>query len=138
MNHERLARLYALRSKYEEAIAEESKAPLLTGEMPEVVLAKMNTLRQEFASKGARGYWEEQLRLSRDEQLLPESYARPFGLAFVYCYLGDKDKAFANLEIAYAERDTQMTELAIDPEFDPLRSDRRFTDLERRVGILRR
>ena len=29
-----------------------------------------------------------------------------------------------------------MTELGIYPEFDPLRSDSRFTDLERRVGIL--
>ena len=52
--------------------------------------------------------------------------------------LGDKDKALANLEIAYAARDTQMTELGIYPEFDPPRSDPRFTDLERRVGILHR
>jgi F0F1-type ATP synthase beta subunit len=49
-----------------------------------------------------------------------------------------RTKAFANLEIAYAARDTQMTELGIYPEFDPLRSDPRFTDLERRVGILHR
>ena len=75
-----------------EAIAEEIKARLLTGETLQVVLAKMNTLRQEFATKGARGYWEEQLRLSDDEQRLPESYARPFGKAVIYCYLGDKDK----------------------------------------------
>ena len=96
----------------------------------------MNTLRQEFVTKGSRGYWEQQLRLSDDEQRLPESYARPFGKAVIHCYLGDKDKAFANLEIACAARDTQMTELGIYPEFDPLRSDPRFTDLERRVGIL--
>jgi TolB-like protein/DNA-binding winged helix-turn-helix (wHTH) protein/Tfp pilus assembly protein PilF len=138
VNHERLARLYALLSKYEEAITEETKARLLAGETPQVVLAKMNTLRREFATKGARGYWEDQLRLSRDKQNPPEAFARPFGLAVIYCYLGDKDKALANLEIAYAERDTQMTELAIDPEFDPLRSDQRFADLEHRVGILQR
>jgi adenylate cyclase len=121
-----------------EAIAEETKARLLAGETPQVVLAKMNTLRQEFVTKGARGYWEQQLRLSDGQQRLPESYARPFGKAVIYCYLGDKDKALANLEIAYAARDTQMTVLGIDPEFDPLRSDPRFTDLERRVGILHR
>ena len=136
LNHVRLARLYVLLSKYEEAIAEETKARLLAGGTPQLVLAKMNTLRQEFVTKGARGYWEEQLRLSLEEQSLPEAYARPFGLADVYCHLGDKDNAFANLEIAYTQRDMQMTELAIDPEFDPLRSDPRFSDLERRVGIL--
>ena len=93
MNHQRLARLYVLLSKYEEAIAEETKARLLTGEAPQVVLAEMNTLRRKFSTKGARGYWDEQLRLSGDEQRLPESYARPFGHAVIYCYLADKDKA---------------------------------------------
>jgi hypothetical protein len=53
----------------------------------------------------------------------------------IYSHLGDTENAFAELETAYAERDEEMTNLAIEPQFDPLRSDPRFRDLEQRVGI---
>lgn len=138
LNHERLAQLYALLGKYEDAIGEETKARLLAGEKPQEVLAKMNRLRQVFTIKGAQGYWEEQLRLSREKINPPEGYDRPFGNAILHAYLGDKDSALADLEIAYRQRDTQITELGIDPQFDSLRTDPRFTDLERRVGTLQR
>jgi len=36
--------------------------------------------------------------------------------------LGDKDNAFANLELAYGKRDEEITNLAIEPQFDALRS----------------
>jgi TolB-like protein/DNA-binding winged helix-turn-helix (wHTH) protein/Tfp pilus assembly protein PilF len=136
LNHERLAQLYALLGKYEDAIGEETKARLLASEKPQEVLAKMNRLREVFTIKGAHGYWEEQLRLSHEKMNPPEGYDRPFGSAILHAYLGDKDRAVADLEIAYQERDTQITELGIDPQFDSLRTDPRFTDLERRVGTL--
>jgi tetratricopeptide (TPR) repeat protein len=137
LNHERLAQLYAIQGKYDEAIAEETKARVLTaGQKQQDALAKMNSLRRALATKGEHGYWEEQLRLARDSQNLPEAYARPYGLAIIYSHLGEKAKAFESLESALAERDTQMTELAIEPQFDALRSDARFTELERRIGLL--
>jgi tetratricopeptide (TPR) repeat protein len=136
LNHERLAQLYALLERYDDAVEEETKARMLAGENPERVLASMKMLRQTLASRGSQGYWEGELRLAQSEQDPPEGYARSYGLAQVYGHLGDKDKAFANLEIAFKERDTQMTELGIEPQFDPLRSDPRFVDLERKVGIL--
>jgi TolB-like protein len=135
LNHQRLAQLYALLAKYENAIAEETKARMLAGEKPQWVLTKMDIVRRAVTARGAKGYWEAELELSREGQSPPESYSRPFGLAMIYSHLEDKDRAFANLEIACAERDTQMTEIAIEPHFDPLRSDPRFADLERRVGI---
>src|ERR1035437_9479357 len=130
--------IYAVLRKYEAAIAEEPNAHLAIGEEPQDVLAKMNTLRRELATKGERGYWEEQLRLARAPQNPPEAYVRPCGLAVIYSHLGEKSKAFENLENALAERDTQMTELAIEPQFDALRSDARFAELERRIGLLPR
>ena len=84
---------------------------------------------------GAQGYWQAQLQLSQGAENPPEAYTSPLGLAIIYSQLGDKDKAFANLEIAYRERDEEMTNLAIEPQFDSLRSDPRFSDLIRRVGI---
>ncbi|MGB8065268.1 MAG: winged helix-turn-helix domain-containing protein [Candidatus Sulfotelmatobacter sp.] len=138
LNHERLAQLFAILGKYDEAITEETKARLLAAEKPQDVLAKMNTLQRELATKGERGYWEEQLQFAQAQQNPPEAYVRPYGLAIIYTHLGEKAKAFENLENALAERDTQITELAIEPQFDALRSDPRFGDLERRIGLLPR
>ena len=135
VNHERLAQLYALLARFDDAIAEETKARMLAGEKPQSVLEKMNLLRGALATRGAQGYWEGELRLALGEPNPPEAYVRPYGLAMIYGRLGDKDKAFANLEIAYGDRDTQMTELAIEPQFDPLRSDPRFVSLLQRMGI---
>jgi len=56
-------------------------------------------------------------------------------MADLYGLLGDKDQAFALLEKAYNERDNMVVLLKVDPYFDPLRSDPRFTDLVRRVGF---
>ena len=49
--------------------------------------------------------------------------------------LGDTDKAIAYLEKGYEERAFQMQFLKIDPRWDNLRDDPRFTDLMRRVGL---
>ncbi len=136
LNYERLAQLDAMLGKYEDAIADETNARLLAGEERLEVLAKMNTLRRELAAKGERGYWEEQLQFARSPQNPPEAYVRPYGLAIIYAHLGKKDEAFESLESALAERDTQMTELAVEPQFDALRSDARFAELERRIGLL--
>ena len=135
LNHERLAHLYAILGKFDEAIGEESKARTLVGEKSEIVLQKADLLRHALAAHGAQGYWESQLQLSQGAENPPEAYSSPFGLAIIYSHLGDKEKAFANLELAYGERDEEITNLAIEPQFDGLRSDPRFSDLVRRVAI---
>jgi TolB-like protein/DNA-binding winged helix-turn-helix (wHTH) protein/tetratricopeptide (TPR) repeat protein len=56
--------------------------------------------------------------------------------AWYYTLLGDKDNAFEYLEKAYRERSGEMV-LLPGPEFAALRSDPRFTDLQRRVGLIR-
>ncbi|HEX6805733.1 MAG TPA: winged helix-turn-helix domain-containing protein [Terriglobales bacterium] len=138
LNHERMAHLYALTGKFNQAVAEEGRARALVGEKPESVQRKTDLLNRAWTSRGAQGYWQAELQLAQDEQNPPEAYTGSFGLARIYSELTDKEKAFANLERAYAERDEEMTNLAVEPHFDFLRSDLRFRDLERRVGIPRR
>ena len=57
--------------------------------------------------------------------------------AFVHAYLGlaDYDQTFSWLEQAYKDKSNIMQHLKVDPMFDPLRSDPRFQDLLRRVGL---
>ena len=62
-------------------------------------------------------------------------YIDPGLVAYIYIALGDKDRAFAWLDKAYQQRSGIIGFLQIEPKFDPLRSDPRFQDLERRMGL---
>ena len=64
-----------------------------------------------------------------------EEYVSPGELAILYGALGEREKAFASLEKAYAAHDLQLQFLKVDPAFDSLRDDARFQDLQRRVGL---
>ena len=56
-----------------------------------------------------------------------------FDLACLYSTIGDKDKAFENLEKAYQQRNNRIPVLQVEPQLDPLRDDARYADLIRRV-----
>ena len=58
-----------------------------------------------------------------------------YEIALIYSGLGDKEQAFAWLEKSVTARDKGLTYLKIDPCLDPLRSDPRFRDLMRTVGL---
>ena len=59
----------------------------------------------------------------------------PFVVASVYARLDRKDEAIAWLEKGYEERDSRMPLIGVAFEFDSLRSDPRFRDLVRRIGL---
>jgi Flp pilus assembly protein TadD len=63
-------------------------------------------------------------------------YIDPVLVAYIYIALGDKDGAFASLQKAYQQRSGLICFLQIEPKFDRLRSDPRFQDLERRMGLV--
>lgn len=56
-------------------------------------------------------------------------------IAAVYIALGEKDKAFEELEKAYISRDWGIARLSVDPFVDPLRDDPRFKDLVKRMQL---
>jgi TolB-like protein/DNA-binding winged helix-turn-helix (wHTH) protein/Tfp pilus assembly protein PilF len=55
--------------------------------------------------------------------------------AVIYTGLGEKDSAFAGLEDAFKERPTYLLGLKTAALYDPLRSDPRFDDLLKRMGL---
>jgi len=62
-------------------------------------------------------------------------YVDPYFLAEIYTALGERDHAFQELEKAYDQRSSWLVWLKVEPKFDSLRSDPRFKDLLRRVGL---
>jgi tetratricopeptide (TPR) repeat protein len=68
---------------------------------------------------------------------LEKAYGTSTDIAQVYVLVGEKDRAFAFLENALAERDGGLIVMCFAPQWEPLRSDPRFEQLERRVGVLR-
>jgi TolB-like protein/Tfp pilus assembly protein PilF len=69
------------------------------------------------------------------EKLTRERHLDPAPLVSAYVAAGDKQQAFTWLEKSYSERSTILTTLKVNPFYDPLRNDRRFADLEHRVGL---
>ena len=66
-----------------------------------------------------------------------ERFVSQYSLAMVQAGLGEKDRAFEYLELAYEERSDMMAWLKIGPEWTSLRTDPRFQSLQRRVGLHR-
>lgn len=73
--------------------------------------------------------------LKEFEQHANQEYVPALNFAQVYAGLGDTEQALAWLEQACTERSVWMTVLKVDTKFDLLRSDPRFQDILRRVGL---
>ncbi|MDQ3697293.1 MAG: tetratricopeptide repeat-containing serine/threonine-protein kinase [Gemmatimonadota bacterium] len=87
----------------------------------------------------ALGRHDESRRIVEDlERVVLSRYVRPEYMARVYVSLGDKEKAFAWLDSAYAARSAGLTWLKVHPGYDPLRADPRFTRLMTKVGLAAR
>jgi eukaryotic-like serine/threonine-protein kinase len=69
------------------------------------------------------------------QELAKERYVSPLDLARLYAQVGDREKAFACLELAFSERSMGMVLLKVDRAWDRIRDDARFAALVRRVGI---
>ena len=69
------------------------------------------------------------------QQLKQRAYVSPWLVAIIYTELGEKDQAFVWLEKAYQGREHDLAYSNVWPMFDSLRSDPRFKDLMRRIGL---
>jgi tetratricopeptide (TPR) repeat protein len=64
-----------------------------------------------------------------------ERYVSQFDYAVIYTGLDDRDKAFAALHQAFEERPWDLASAKVDPLLDQLRSDRRFPEILRQLGL---
>jgi len=126
--HQMLGWAYVQTRAYDEAIAEFKRAIDLGG-----ISQVEADLAHAYAVSGQAR--EARTILSDLKDRSTSTYISPLDIAVVYTGLGDHDEAFAWLEKAYDERTRPMLSLNVNPRFDPLRSDPRFTALMRRVGM---
>ncbi|HEY3156475.1 MAG TPA: protein kinase [Candidatus Eisenbacteria bacterium] len=120
---------YLEKKMYPQAIAELQRAVAGSGDVP---LPKA-ILGCAYGMAGRRT--EARKILARLEAQAGEGTVPPSCMAFVWIGLGNKDQAFHWLEEAYAAHDSYLGHLKVAPIVDGLRSDPRFIDLLRRVGL---
>ncbi len=115
---------------YGEGVSELRRAASLSGGSPLYTA-------QVAVALAATGRRSEALRIAHELQMSSRKrYVSPYGLAQIYASLGRKDDAFKWLQAAYDDRAVWMSYLALDPAFDRYRSDQRFQELLRRIGLL--
>jgi eukaryotic-like serine/threonine-protein kinase len=122
---------YEQQGRYDEAIAESKIAISQKGSEWPMAMAALGHV---YALSGKKA--EAQDVINQLEQLSAQEYVPAYSIALVYAGLGEKDQAFTWLEKAYEERGFAITQgFKRDPRWDSLRSDPRYANLLRRIGL---
>ena len=74
-------------------------------------------------------------RVALEEEEAKRIYVDPAWMASGYAFLGEKDRAFALLEKAYAEKERLFANIKCAVDFDSLRTDPRYAGLLKRMGL---
>ena len=125
--HNQLAQAYLEKHMFGEAIAEIQKAIQLSGGSPTFTA----NLARAYAASGQKAKAMELLNDLKKRLASVDPHSSE--IAMIYAALGDSDQAMTWLEKSYEERFNPGVLLR--PGFDPLRSDPRFQDLVRRIGL---
>jgi tetratricopeptide (TPR) repeat protein len=127
MAHYELGQAFVQKQMYNEAIAEFQRAIELAGDNA----AFDSNLAYAYAVSGRRS---DALKIAQDLEIrASESSAADSNIALIYVGLGDNDNAMIWLNKAYQARFNPS--ILLRPAFDALRSDARFQDLRRRIGL---
>jgi serine/threonine-protein kinase len=126
--HLRLAEAFYQKGMFKEAVSEYLQWFAGTGSPPD----KIAELRKAFAGSGIRGFYQ---KLIEQFKAKPQTEQTSVDIAGFYARLGEKDQAFAWLEKAFAQHADGLVRLKEELGFDNLRSDPRYAELLRRMGI---
>jgi serine/threonine protein kinase/tetratricopeptide (TPR) repeat protein len=124
-----LGGVYVQNGRLQAAIEEFQKAVAMSGSAPRYIAG----LGYGYARAGNK--LEAQKRIEELKELRKRRFVDPLTIANIYVGLGDNDQAFAWSDRAVEEGSAQLAWLKVNPFYDPLRSDPRFAELLRRVGI---
>ncbi len=125
--HVLLGMAYLEKARYAEAITEAQKAPLAVTYWRSLVLART------YLKSGNIGKAQKVVEDLKD--FSKRRHLSAYEMAGAYIGLDDKERGFEWLQKAYEERSLRPDVMRVDPAIDNLRSDPRFQDLMRRVGL---
>ena len=126
--------VYQYKGMFEEAATAYGNYAVLSGDVSrEEAERRATALKEAYRKSGAKGYWQRQLDLWMEDRR--QHYVDTYDAARFSARLGDKDQAMAWLQKCFDERVEGMVFLKVEPDFDDLRSDPRFGELVRRVGL---
>ena len=129
--HYCLAWAYWGKRMYPQVIEELRAFGQLSGSRDESEFA--SAMEQGFRSAGWKGALTKGVEIRQAQR--KTGYSSAYNIASLYADLGDKDQAFRWLNTAYQERDWLLLGLKTDFSLDPIRSDPRFAELVRKVGL---
>jgi len=130
--HFDLAVAYEQKGMFREAVKEYIKnLSLIASWDPKPEWA--TALQQAYDTSGEEGYLRKELALLKEKPWPGSAPAMNFAL--IYAQLGEKDQAFEWLEKLYRDGSPVLDNVKIYPQFDSLRSDPRYADLLRRIGL---
>jgi len=120
---------YGAKGQYAQAIQAFQKAHEAEPQFAEAV----GSLGWASALKGDRKTAEQMV--SELDALAKKQWVEPYYYAMIYAGMGEKDKAFAALDKAYAARSWYMATISADAKLDSLKSDPRYAKLKTEVGL---
>ena len=124
-----LAHVYEQKGRFEQAISELTKGVNLSGDST-FALAKLgHGLARAGKETEARSVLD-QLTAQSEQR-----YVSPYDIAMIHVGLQQNDEAFVWLHRALEQRSIWLGYLNVEPQLDPLRSDQRFRELLRGVGL---
>src|SRR5467141_8550 len=123
-----LEEVYAQTGRQKEAVEEREKVVSLSGS-PELAAS----IAEDFSKLGYKGV--QQSWLDGLTEISKHGYVSSYSIAEGYKRLGQKEKAFEWLEKAYQDHDSGLVSIAVEPMFDPVRSEPRFRDIVRRMKL---
>ena len=129
--HWQLGILYDRTGMREEAISEWERMFVLSGYEEEYGFAE--DLKRGYLTSGRIGALNRLLK--NLERVSRQRHVPPDVMAYFYESLGDKEQAFVWLQKAYDEHNREIVGIKTDLMWDGLRSDPRFENLVRRVGL---
>lgn len=128
VSHGQLAEAYYQKGMFSDAVEEYLKGLAQSG----FTADKIAELRKASARSGIKGFYQTLLEQSKAG---PQTEQDHVSIAELYARLGEKGRAFEWLEKAFAEHADGLVRLKEEVGFDNLRSDPRYADLLRRVGL---
>jgi TolB-like protein/Tfp pilus assembly protein PilF len=129
--HGDLAGAYLQTGKYDLWIQEaETEFNLSHQDEYEAVFKEVGKVYARSGIEAALREWAEQ-----EVELSKRRYEDPALIGFIYAKAGEKDQAFAWLEKGLKEKSDRIQYLKIDHMVDSLRSDPRYADMLKRMGM---